>query len=97
MQTFIILMNLTERGVRGIKKAPEVISSNIKALEAAGGKMIGLYAILGDYDYVAIIEAPDDRVIVKHLLEISAGSAVVTKTLKAFPHEEFIKLIGELS
>jgi uncharacterized protein with GYD domain len=62
MPTYVTLMKLTDEGVRGIKDAPKRIEEGIKGLEAAGGKLLGFYVVMGEYDYVGIAEAPSDEV-----------------------------------
>ena len=47
MPTYVILMNLTEQGVKTIKDAPARIEESTKAIEAAGGKLIGFYLTMG--------------------------------------------------
>ena len=96
MVTYIILMNLTEKGMKNIKDAPARIEASAKALEAAGGKLLGFYPTLGQYDYVAIAEGPSDEVGMLQLLGIGAAGYVRTTTLKAFTVEEFAALLEKL-
>lgn len=97
MKTYIMLMTVSEKGVRSIKKAPERIEENIRALEKAGGRMIGIYSTMGQYDFVAVVEAPDDDVMFKHVLDVSASSALKCVTLKAIPKDDFFKIVKSLS
>ena len=96
MPTYVILMNLTEQGVKNIKDAPARIEAAAKALEAAGGKLIGFYLTLGQYDYVAIAEGPSDEVALMQLLGLGAAGNVRTTTLKAFTREEFEEIVKKL-
>lgn len=96
MVTYIILMNLTEKGITNIKDAPARIKESAKALEAAGGRLLGFYLTLGQYDYVAIAEGPSDKVGMLQLLGIGAAGYVRTTTLKAFTAEEFAALLERL-
>jgi uncharacterized protein with GYD domain len=89
-------MNLTEKGMKNIKDAPARIEASAKALEAAGGKLLGFYLTLGQYDYVAIAEGPSDEVGMLQLLGIGAAGYVRTTTLKAFTVEEFAALLEKL-
>jgi len=52
--TYIGLMKLTEQGIKEIKDAPQRIAENIKQLEEMGGKLVGMYVVMGKYDYVCI-------------------------------------------
>jgi uncharacterized protein with GYD domain len=96
MPTYVILMNLTEQGVKNIKDAPARIEEATKAIEAAGGKLISFYLTMGQYDYVAISEGPSDKVALMQLLGLGAAGNVRTTTLKAFTKEEFAEIVKKL-
>ena len=96
MPIYITLFNLTEQGIKNIKDAPERIEEGIKAAESIGGKLIGFYATMGEYDYVSIGEAPSDEVHMTFLLGLAAQGYVRTKTLKAFTKEELGEMISKL-
>ena len=91
MATYICLMRLTQQGIKNIKDAPRRLERASKALESTGGKVIGFYAVMGEYDYIAIAEAPNDHVAAAYLLMLSSQGYVRTTTLKAFTREEFSK------
>lgn len=96
MPIYITLFNLTEQGIKNIKDAPERIKEGIKAAESIGGKLIGFYATLGEYDYISIGEAPNDEVYMTFLLGLGTQGNTRTKTLKAFTKEAFGKMISKL-
>lgn len=96
MPHYVLLMNLTDQGIKGIKQAPARIEAAFKAAEAMGGKVLGFYTTLGEYDYVAIGEAPSDEVMTAFLLALGADGNVRTKTLKAFTPEEFAAIVKGL-
>jgi uncharacterized protein with GYD domain len=96
MPMYITLFNVTEKGMKNIKDAPNRIEEGIKAAESIGGKLIGFYATMGEYDYVSIGEAPSDEVHMTFLLGLAAQGYVRTKTLKAFTKEELGEMISKL-
>jgi uncharacterized protein with GYD domain len=96
MATYVILMKLTKQGVQDIKNAPARVAQVEQALEAAGGKLIGFYVTMGEYDYVAIAEGPSDQVALAQLLGIGMLGTVRTNTLKAFSREEFAEILKML-
>ena len=96
MPTYIGLLKLTDHGIKNIKKAPQRIENAIKAYEAMGGKFIGFYVVLGEYDYVAIGEAPSDEAHVAFFLALGVEGFVRTRTLKAFTKEEFAEIVKKL-
>ncbi len=96
MTTYILLMNLTDQGIKDIKEAPQRIEEPLQGLETIGGKLKSFYAVMGDYDYVAIVECPSDEVALTFLLLLSSLGNVRTKTLKAFTKEEFAEMVKKL-
>ena len=96
MPIYITLFNLTEQGIKNIKEAPKPIEEGIKAAESIGGKLIGFYAALGEYDYISIGEAPNYEVYITFLLSLGAQGNTRTKTLMAFTKEELGKMITKL-
>ncbi|MEM2926536.1 MAG: GYD domain-containing protein [Candidatus Bathyarchaeia archaeon] len=89
-------MKLTDKGIREIKEAPKRIQEAIKTLEAMGGKLLGFYMVMGEYDYVGIAEVPSDEVAAAFLLGLGASGTVRTTTLKAFTVEQIATIIGRL-
>ena len=96
MPTYITLYKLTDQGIKDIKGAPQRIEANTKALEAAGGKMKGFYATMGEYDYVTITEVPSDETFMAGLLQMGSAGSVRTTTLKGFTQEEFAAIVKKL-
>ncbi len=96
MPNYVLLMNLTDQGISHIKDAPTRIQQAAQALEEAGGKVLGFYAVMGPYDYVAIVEAPSDEIGLAQLLVLGMGGNVRTTTLKAFPLETFAQIVKQL-
>jgi len=96
MPRYIILINLTNEGIKNVEKAPARVRATAAALEAAGGKLLGFYAVMGQYDFVAIAECPDDEAVTRQLLALGAQGNVRTVTLKAFGEGEFAGLVEAL-
>ncbi len=96
MPTYISLMKFTDQGIKTVKEAPQRLEAATKGLEAMGGKLIGFYATMGEYDYVGIAEAPNDDVAMTFLLGLGAAGNVRTTTLKAFTKEEFAEFVKKL-
>lgn len=62
MPTYILLLNYTDEGMRNIKYLPQHANAFRHAVESAGGHMLHIYLTMGQYDLLAIIEAPSDQV-----------------------------------
>ena len=62
-----------------------------------GGEIKSFYLTLGDYDLVAICEAPDDAVMARFLMQLGMLGNVRTHTLKAFPEAAYREIVATLS
>jgi uncharacterized protein with GYD domain len=96
MPTYITLYRFTDQGISAIKDIPQLIEEAIKEYEAMGGKVIGVYAVMGEYDIVAIGEIPNDEAAMTFLLALGSRGNVRSTTLKAFTKEEFAGMIKKL-
>lgn len=91
MAYYIILSKLTDEGRRTIKQKPGRILEVNKELEKMGVKVKEQFAVLGPYDVVNIVEAPDNLTIMKASAEIGSRGSVQLLTLPAIPIEELVK------
>jgi len=90
MASYILLSTLTESGAELIKKHPGRIRDANKEMESLGVEIISQFAVLGPYDFVTIVEAPDNKTIVRVSTELSLRGNLKITTLPALPIEEFI-------
>ncbi|HEX9504531.1 MAG TPA: GYD domain-containing protein [Acidimicrobiia bacterium] len=97
MPTYITLIHYTKQGVKTFKELSQRIEETKTAGEAVGAKMVGYYLTMGQYDAIAISEAPDDHTIAKLALAAGARGNVRTETMRAFTVEEARSIAGELS
>ena len=95
MPYYVVLSSLTDEGRKTIKQNPERILDVNKEIEkmGVGVKIHKQYAVLGAYDFVNIIEAPDNEAIMRPSVEIGSRGSVQFLTLPAIPVEEFVKKI----
>jgi uncharacterized protein with GYD domain len=93
MAYYVILSTLTDEGRKTIKENPKRILEVNKELEKMGVKVKEQYAVLGPYDFVNIVEAPDNLSIMKVSFELGSRGSVQLLTLAAIPVEEFVKKI----
>lgn len=93
MPHYVILSNLTDEGRRTIKQKPERILEVNREIEAMGVKVQKQYALLGSYDFVNIVEAPDNETVMRMSVELGSRGSIKLVTLPAIPVEEFIKKI----
>ena len=96
MPTYIGLYKLTDQGIKNVKDMPQRIEKAIEASEAMGGKVLGVYSVLGEYDLVSIAEFPNDETVLTLALALGAQGNVRTTTLKAFTKAEFAEIVKRL-
>ena len=96
MPTYILLLNYTDEGMRNIKYLPQHAIAFRHAVEAAGGRMPHIYLTMGQYDLVAIIEAPSDEVCVSISLGLCSLGNMRSTTLKAFGEEDLTKVVENI-
>jgi uncharacterized protein with GYD domain len=96
MATYITLFRYTQQGITSIKQAPGRIDAARQAYRALGVELKALYLVMGRYDTVAIVEAPDDTTAAKAALSLAAQGNVSTETLRAFSEDEFRSIVADL-
>ena len=96
MPHYISLMRWTSQGMAGLPGWRERVEEGERIIEAAGGKLIGVYVTLGRYDVVEIFEAPTDELAVEILMKLQRFGAEHTETLRAFTRGEAEDIIRRL-
>ncbi|MBA4418516.1 MAG: GYD domain superfamily [Syntrophus sp. (in: bacteria)] len=90
MPIYIMLSNLTDEGRKTIKKHPERIEEVNVEMEKMGAKVLAQYALLGQYDFLSILEAPNNESVAKISIEFGSRGTVQIITLPAIAVNEFI-------
>ena len=90
MPKYIMLSNLTDEGWKTVKEKPERIKEVNQELKALGVKVIHQYAILGPYDFINIVEAPDNETIAKVSIELGSRGTIKITSMAAITIDDFI-------
>lgn len=96
MTTYVMLANWTDGGIRNVKDSPRRLDTAKQALKEMGGEFKVFLMTMGEHDFVAIYEAPDDAVAARFTLQLGMLGNVRTRTLKAFPEAAYRELIHSL-
>ncbi len=96
MATFIVLMSLTDQGIRNAKKIPERRKAGIAAAEKLGIKVKEAYLTAGAYDAVVIADAPNGEVMTTWALGIGSQGNMRTQMMRAFSSDETDKILAKL-
>ncbi|HYK91915.1 MAG TPA: GYD domain-containing protein [Acidobacteriota bacterium] len=96
MPTYITLGKWTQEGIKKIKESPARLDAFKKLVQSGGGTVKGFYMVTGQYDIVVISEAPDDAAMAKTALATASKGSIATETFRAFPEDEYRKIISGL-
>ncbi|NOQ17997.1 MAG: GYD domain-containing protein [Dehalococcoidales bacterium] len=89
MAIYVMLTTLTDEGRKTIKAHPQRIKEVNREVEAMGVKITAQYAVLGPYDFVNILEAPDNVTVAKVATELGSRGTIQTMTMAAMTLDEF--------
>lgn len=90
MATYIALSTLTDDGRKTLKNNPGRIKEVNREIENMGIKILGQYAVLGAYDFVTLLEAPNNEAVMKMSVELGSRGSVQLMTLPALSVDDFI-------
>ena len=90
MPYYVMLTSLTDEGRKTIKEKPERIKEVNKEVEGMGVKILAQYALLGQYDFINILEAPSNEAVSKVAIQLGARGTLQTTTLAAMTLDDFV-------
>lgn len=93
MPIYVMLTNLTPEGVQTLKNNPSRMKEVNKEVEQLGVKVKEQLAVLGQYDFISIVEAPDQQTMAKVSVELGSRGTMSSQTLAALPAEELAKAL----
>ena len=96
MATFILLTRLTDDGAKTIKENPERIREVNKELEGMGARVVNQWAVLGPYDFVNVVDAPDNDTMARVSAELGARGSIRVTTLAAISVDQFIAALKKV-
>ncbi len=95
MSVYLMLTTLTDAGRKALQEDPESVKEINKEVEFMGVKILDQYALLGQYDFVNILEAPSNEVMAKLAIRLSARGTTQTLTLAAINIADLIATLKE--
>jgi len=90
MPTFIMLSTLTPDGVQTIKNNPARIREVNREVEQLGATVKSQWATLGHFDFISVVEAPDEKTMARISLELGSRGTARYESLSAIPIDDFI-------
>jgi uncharacterized protein with GYD domain len=95
MAIYVLLSNLTDEGRKTLKERPERLKEVNQEIEKMGAHVVAQYAVLGDHDFINIVEAASDEVIARISVELGSRGTVRLTTLPALAINAFAQLVKE--
>ncbi len=90
MPTYVMLSTLTPEGVQTVKNNPQRIREVNKEVEQLGASVKAQWATLGHFDFINVVEAPDESTMARVSLELGSRGTSKYETLVAIPIDDFI-------
>ena|SRR5712692_7302954 len=93
MPTYVILFHLTHQGLDHLRGSPDRVDAAKKVFEQHGAKVKDFYSMMGQYDSMFIVEAPNDEALAQAILTVSAQGNVRTESHRAFTEDEYRAIV----
>ena len=90
MPIYVMLTNLTDEGRKTVQLNPERIKQVNKEVEEMGAKIIAQYALLGQYDFINVLDAPDNETIVRIAMDLGARGTMTSTTMAGITIDHFV-------
>ena len=97
MPSYVTLINWTDQGVKNFKDSVDRYEAAQAAMGKSGASFTDVYWTIGQYDLVAIIDAPDDETATAALLAVGAAGSIRTTTMRGFSASEMRDIIAKAS
>ena len=96
MASYVMLFHYTHQGIEHVKQSPDRVDALKKIFNKHGAKIKDFYALLGQYDTLFIVDAPNDETVAKLSLYVAEQGNARIETHRAFTEAEFRKLLSEI-
>jgi uncharacterized protein with GYD domain len=93
--TFVSLINWTDQGIKNFRESGKRAQAFSELVQKSGGSVKAIYWTLGEYDLVAITEAPDAETATSVLLQVGSLGNVRSTTLEAFDRDAFERIVAK--
>lgn len=96
MPTYVVLTNFTDEGVQAVKESPDRFEGGEPLLEKMEVEIKAHYWLMGRYDLLTILEAPDAEAVSRFALTVGMQGNGRTETMRAFSLDEFREVVAGL-
>jgi len=95
MPKFVMLSTLGPDGHARIRESPERLREVNADVEKMGVRVLEQFALLGPYDFLNILEAPDELTMARVATTLASRGTLKTLTMTAIDVDEFVRAMGE--
>lgn len=95
MATFVMLTQLTAEGGKTLAANPSRVDEVNAEIGQFGCQVVSQYALLGAYDFLTVIEAPDSEAVARLSVNLGSRGTLTTMTMPAIPRKEFIQSLRQ--
>ena len=96
MPTFIAMLSWTDQGIRGVKDSPKRLLAAREAAKKLGVEIKQVFLTTGEFDLLSILEAANGDNVAKLIMTLGSQGNLRSRTVRAWPEAEYMKLISEL-
>ena len=96
MPGYIQLCKLTQEGIKNLTEKPSTIKDTNAKAEEMGIRVIGVWMTMGEYDVVAVLDAPDDQTVAAWAFYLGSSGTISTQTMRALSEEEFAQAVSKM-
>lgn len=93
MPTYVMLTKLTPEGVQTLKNNPSRVKEVNSEVEQLGAKVLTQWAVLGNFDFLSIVEAPDEATMARVSVELGSRGTMQSSTFTAIAIDEFVEAL----
>jgi uncharacterized protein with GYD domain len=95
MPTYVMLSTIGPDGWETVRERPDRIHEVTREVEAMGCKVVAQYAVMGQYDFVNVVEAPDEQTMARVAVMLAARGTMRSTTMQALPLAEFVESLKQ--
>jgi len=96
MPIYVTLWKYTKDGLVDMNNTPDRYEAVKKIISDAGGKLVSIYGLVGEYDVITTIEMPDEKVAASTILKICSKGRITSQTMTALSIDDFLKIAKEV-
>jgi uncharacterized protein with GYD domain len=93
MNNYVGLIKVTQDGYEHLKESAQVFTKANEIIEGVGGKLVNVWAVMGEYDFVAFVQYPSEVAAFEAVTKMAELGYFTTETLPAFEMERFLTFV----